>query len=62
MSFGLVAVPLDGALCPGERWYAVYTLRHRESTAKLQLGNQGFRTFMESAMLDGEDYRSIKVR
>jgi len=29
-----------------DRWYAVYTLPHREATAQLQLSNQGFRTFL----------------
>jgi transcription elongation factor/antiterminator RfaH len=46
MPLDRAAVPLDCALCPGERWYAVYTLPHRESTAQIHLENQGFRTFM----------------
>jgi transcriptional antiterminator RfaH len=29
-----------------DRWYAVYTLPHRETTAQLHLRNQGFRTFL----------------
>jgi transcriptional antiterminator RfaH len=29
-----------------DRWYAVYTLPHREVVAQLHLRNQGFRTFL----------------
>ena len=29
-----------------DRWYAVYTLPHREVAAQLHLTNQGFRTFL----------------
>jgi transcription elongation factor/antiterminator RfaH len=31
---------------PSDRWYAVYTLPHREPRVQLHLRNQGFRTFL----------------
>src|SRR5438132_9603083 len=34
-----------GALCDGERWYAVHTLPFAEARAEAQLNRQGFRTF-----------------
>ncbi len=34
------------ALQPGERWFVVHTLPHREAGAQAQLHNQGFRTFL----------------
>lgn len=34
-----------GALCDGERWYAVHTLPFAEARAEGQLNRQGFRTF-----------------
>jgi len=40
----LAGMPLD--LCSGERWYAVHSQPSAENRAALQLGNQGFRTFM----------------
>lgn len=36
--------PLD--LCGSARWYAVHSQPSAETRASLQLGNQGFRTFM----------------
>ena len=47
MAVGLGPMPpSDSTLHEGERWYAVYTQPHWESTAQLRLRSQDFRTFL----------------
>jgi transcription elongation factor/antiterminator RfaH len=41
-----VACPDRFHLAHGECWYAVHTKPHREFSAQMQLGAQGFRTFL----------------
>jgi transcription elongation factor/antiterminator RfaH len=40
------ARPHPFRLADGECWYAVHTKPHREFSAQMQLGTQGFRTFL----------------
>ncbi len=46
----------------GERWYAVYTLPHREAGAQLQLENQGFRTFLPQYSKTVRHARKVQIK
>lgn len=48
-------------LAPGERWYCVQTLPHREEAAAAQLAAQGFRVFLPRLMRTVRHARRLRT-
>lgn len=49
-------------LSPGERWFVVQSLPHREAGAAMQLRNQGFRVFLPLRLKTWRHARRIETR
>jgi transcription elongation factor/antiterminator RfaH len=60
ISTDIALAPARHSLCEGERWYVVYTQPHGELTAKFNLANQGFRTFLPKYTKTVRHARSLR--